>query len=224
MPAAFSKCFTVFRNYPAVVFLAALPSMTLQTPSGSLPVSIRKHSRAALSPNVPAFPPSSSGIWSKTFSFNASNSKFTKLFLCNQSQHGMKQYEYIELKNNTPCLSGIYFVLCLFHALLHCIYSVLAFFRGARRTHSFRTFLLQSFMKMLARLMLSFLSFMGVRKKAPFCCIKSPFLLYEKPLFYIQKGAFSIIMLREKNDDIKTGNDKMSLGNNPLQAKYACLR
>ena len=136
----------------------------------------------------------------------------------------MKQYEYIELKNNTPCLSGIYFVLCLFHALFHCIYSVLAFFRSARRTHSFRTFLLQSLMKMLPRLMLSFLSFMGVTKKAPFCCIKSPFLLYEKPLFYIQKGAFSIIPLREKNDDIKTGNDKMSLGNNPLQAKYACLR
>ena len=136
----------------------------------------------------------------------------------------MKQYEYIELKNNTPCLSGIYFVLCLFHALFHRIYSVLAFFRGARRTHSFRTFLLQSFMKMLPRLMLSFLSFMGVTKKAPFCCIKSPFLLYEKPLFYIQKGAFSIIPLREKNDGIKTGNDKTSLGNNPLQAKYACLR
>ena len=52
---------------------------------------------------------------------------------------------------------------------------------------------------------------------------KSPFLLYKKPLFYIQKGAFSIIPLREKNDGIKTGNDKMSLGNNPLQAKYACL-
>ena len=54
--------------------------------------------------------------------------------------------------------------------------------------------------------------------------MKSPFLLYKKPLFYIQKGAFSIIPLREKNDGIKTGNDKMSLGNNPLQAKYACLR
>ncbi len=95
----------------------------------------------------------------------------------------MKQYEYIELKNNTPCLSGIYFVLCLLHALFHCIYSVLAFFRGARRTHSFRTFLLQSLMKMLARLMLSFLSFMGVRKKAPFCCIKSPFFIFKKGLF-----------------------------------------
>ena len=176
MPAAFSKCFTVFRNYPAVGFLAALPSMTLQTPSDSLPVSIRKHSRAALSSNVPAFLPLRSGIWSKTFSFNASNSEFTKLFLCNQSRHSMKQYEYIELKNNTPCLSGIYFVLCLFHALFHCIYSVIAFFQAARRTHSFRTFLLQSFM--------------GVTKKAPFCCIKSPFLLYKKPLFYIQKTLF----------------------------------
>ena len=99
-------------------------------------------------------------------------------------------YEYIELKNNTPCLSGIYFVLCLFHALFHRIYSVIAFFRVARRTHSFRTFLLQSFMKMLARLMLSFLSFMGVTKKAPFCCIKSPFFMFKKGLFYPEKTLF----------------------------------
>ncbi len=114
-------------------------------------------------------------------------------------------YEYIELKNNTPCLSGIYFVLCLFHALFHRVYSVIAFFRPARRTHSFRTFLLQSLMKMLARLMLSFLSFMGVMKKAPFCYIKSPFLLYKKPLFHIQKGAFSIIPLREKTMPARQG-------------------
>ena len=92
-------------------------------------------------------------------------------------------YEYIELKNNAPCLSGIYFVLCFFHALFHRIYSVIAFFRGVRRTHSFRTFLLQSFMKMSARLMLSFLSFMGVTKKATFCCIKSPFFIFKKGLF-----------------------------------------
>ena len=100
-------------------------------------------------------------------------------------------YEYIELKNNAPRLSGIYFVLCLFHALLHCIYSVIAFFRGARRTHSFRTFLLQSLMKMLARLMLSFLSFMGVRKKAPFCYIKSPFFIFKKGLFFHLPSRFA---------------------------------
>lgn len=102
-------------------------------------------------------------------------------------------YEYIELKNNTPCLSGIYFVLCLFHALFHRIYSVIAFFRGARRTHSFRTFLLQSLMKMLARLMLSFLSFMGVTKKAPFCCIKSPFFIFKKGLFFHLPSRFAMM-------------------------------
>ena len=91
------------------------------------------------------------------------------------------------------------------------VHSVIVFFRGARRTHSFRTFLLQSLMKMLPRLMLSFLSFMGVTKKAPFCYMKSPFLLYKKPLFYIQKGAFSIIMLREKNDDIKAFSSVLML-------------
>lgn len=47
--------------------------------------------------------------------------------------------------------------------------TVITFFRGARRTHSFRTFLLQSFM--------------GVREKAPFCCIKSPFFIFKKGLF-----------------------------------------
>lgn len=46
----------------------------------------------------------------------------------------------------------------------------------------------------------------------------------KKPFFYIQKGAFLIIMLREKNDDIKAGNDKIRFGNNRLQPKYVCLR
>lgn len=70
----------------------------------------------------------------------------------------------------------------------------------------------------------SFLSLMGVTKKAPFCCMKSRFLMCKKPLFHIQKGAFLIIMLREKNDDIKAGNDKIRFGNNRLQPEYACLR
>ena len=129
----------------------------------------------------------------------------------------MKQYEYIELKNNTPCLSGIYFVLCLFHALFHCIYSVIAFFRPARRTHFFSHFPLTKLDENVTTPDAIIFILYGSKEK-------SPFLLYEKPLFYIQKGAFSIIMLREKNDAGKTGNDKMSLGNNPLQAKYACLR
>lgn len=48
--------------------------------------------------------------------------------------------------------------------------------------------------------------------------------MYKKPLFEYKKGAFLIIMLREKNDDIKVGNDKTRFGNNRLQPKYACFR
>lgn len=70
----------------------------------------------------------------------------------------------------------------------------------------------------------SFLSLMGVTKKAPFCCMKSRFLMYKKPLFEYKKGAFFIIMLREKNDAGKAGNDKTRFGNNRLQPKYVCLR
>ena len=130
----------------------------------------------------------------------------------------MKQYEYIELKNNTPRLSGIYFVLCLLHALFHRVYSVIAFFRSARRTHSFRTFLLQSLMKMLARLMLSFLSFMGVTKKAPFCCIKSPFFIFKKGLFYPEKTLFFSSPLPFCNDRIKNFNSPL-----PLSDDFQCL-
>ena len=83
------------------------------------------------------------------------------------------------------------------------VYFVIAFFRPARRTPPLRTFPLQTLIKMLPRLMPSFLSLMGVTKKAPFCCMKSRFLMYKKPLFEYKKGAFLIIMLREKNDDIK---------------------